>query len=123
MRNNGGLRKRSSPPGSKVSYHSHYLEHEGSPESLALENIQNPNTQFQNRQNEFTNNQQNVHPQLTSKVFKKSSNYINDQLKSQSSRLQNYRTAYFKNQGKERNLYIDIDQSHTGMPETSLNES
>lgn len=30
-------RKRASPPDSKVSYHSHYLDNDGSPESLALD--------------------------------------------------------------------------------------
>ena len=36
-------RKRTSPPDSKVSYHSHYLNHEESPDSLALDNIKGPN--------------------------------------------------------------------------------
>ena len=123
FRNAGDIRKRSSPPGSKVSYHSHYIEHDGSPESLTLENIKGPGPRNNENANASINEPQELGPHLISKSFIKSSNYISDQLKSQSSRLQNYRTAYFKNQVKEKNLRIEIDKSHTGMPETSLNES
>ena len=117
------MHKRSSPPESKVSYHSHYLDHDESPESLVLEDIKGSGLRRPNNINTFVDDQPPLAQTENMKTFKKTANYLTDQQKSQSSRLQNYTTAYFKNQNKDRNLKIDVDLSHAAAPETSLNES
>lgn len=90
------VRKRSPLPDSKVSYHSHYLEDDGSPESMKLENIKGPNSKINEGASSSIENQSNFPPRKNMKSFRKNQNFLNDQQKSQSSRLQNYKTGYLK---------------------------
>jgi hypothetical protein len=55
-------------------------------------------------------------------LFKKNTVLLSEQQKSQSSRLQNLTSGYFQ-RANERNLKIDIDLSHSELPDNSLNDS
>jgi hypothetical protein len=55
-------------------------------------------------------------------LFKKNTVLLSEQQKSQSYRLQNLTSGYFQ-KANERNLKIDIDLSHSELPDNSLNDS
>jgi hypothetical protein len=136
-------RKRASPPDSKVSYHSHYLMHDASPESLVLDNVKGPPLRMPIEQldrqvhaSSLTSKHSNQRKRIetselhfdqpptlavsNTQIF--DSQGLGDPPKAQSSRPNNLTSGYFKNPGHQ--LKIDVDLSRQGMlPENNLNES
>ena len=140
--------KQSSPQDSKFSYHSHYLNHDGSPVSLSINNIKGRNSKgfeanTRNKDNSLCNvystnyikdssvagtNQVNLEQQPTfslnsnTQLFKQNWTFLSEHQKAQSSRLQNFGTSSFP-KAASKNLKIDVDFNNCLNPDTSLSDS
>jgi hypothetical protein len=137
--NSRGFRKQSSPPESKISYHSHYVNHDGSPVSLSIMNgkgnfmisecglgVKQPN-QIKNvystnylREGMHKTNEDYLDQQPTFSINSNKCNVFqqNEGPKSKSSRFQDPPNSYLR-KVPHKNLKIDIGYNNTSIPECS----